>query len=244
MTKRLPVLTYHSLDDSHSPISVAPVDFHWQMEYMHANGWQALKLDDFLVGHARGEWEPKSFLLTFDDGFRNFMEQAFPVLRELNYTALLFAIPDWVGATNDWPSQPKWVPRLPLLTWTDLRLMADAGMELGAHSLSHPWLMQLATERARFEVLESQRVIQQRIGHSVQAFAYPYGASSRELERIVGANFHAGFGSTLGFATRRNRFAKFKRIDLFYVRTPLFFRALAEDWLNVYLFIRRTLRVT
>src|SRR5437016_5400871 len=84
------------------------------------------------AAHSRGACEPKSFLLTFDDGFRNFMEQAFPVLRELNYTALLFAIPDWVGATNDWPSQPKWVPRLPLLTWTDLRLMADAGMELGA----------------------------------------------------------------------------------------------------------------
>ncbi len=240
---RLPVLTYHSLDDSHSPISVAPLHFRWQMEYLYAAGWRTLTLNEFLAGHARGEWEPKTFLLTFDDGFRNSMEQAYPVLRTLGFSALIFAIPDWVGATNDWRTQPKWVPRLPLLTWTDLRMMADGGMELGAHTLSHPWLTALADARAAYEITESQRVIQQRVAHPVQAFAYPYGVSTRALERVVGTHFRAGFGSTLGFATRRNRLTKIRRVDLYYVRSPLFFRALSQNWLNVYLFMRRLVRI-
>ena len=240
--RRLPILTYHSIDDSHSPISIAPADFRTQMQYLRSLGWRTLRLDEFLAGHRSGQWPPATFLLTFDDGFRNFMDQAYPVLRELGYTAIVFAIPDWVGATNDWPTQPRWVPRLPLLGWSELRALAEAGMELGAHSLSHPRLLQLAVERARFEITESQRVIEQRTGYPVQAFAYPYGTSTRALEAVVAANYRAGFGTTLGFATRRNRVTRFNRIDMYYVRSPLFFRALSEDWLNVYLFMRRLLR--
>jgi peptidoglycan/xylan/chitin deacetylase (PgdA/CDA1 family) len=240
--RRLPILTYHSLDDSHSPVSIAPLDFRRQMEYLQANGWRTLSLDEFLAGHVCGQWPPKTFLLTFDDGFRNFVEQAYPVLRELAYTAIVFVIPDWAGATNDWPTQPGWVPRLPLLGWTDLRMLADGGVELGAHSLSHPRLTGLAIERARFEIVESQRAIQRRVGCAVQAFAYPYGACSRALEAVVASCFRAGFGSTLGFATPRNRVTRFNRVDMYYVRAPLFFRALTEDWLDVYLFMRRLLK--
>lgn len=212
------------------------------MEYLSAKGWRSLTLAQMLDGYARGTWPIRSFLLTFDDGFVNFAEYAFPVLTACGFSATVFVASDWVGRSNDWPGQPRWVPRLPLMDWSALSRIAAAGIEIGGHSLSHSHLDALPVAESEREVCECQRVIEKRIGYPVRAFAYPYGEGARDLERVVAQCYDAGFGTRLGFATPTSRRPAFERIDMFYLRDPRFFRALETGWLSSYLKVRRWLR--
>lgn len=241
-TGRLPVLTYHSLDDSGSVVSVSPDSFCRQMEYLSANGWRSLTLAQMLDGYARGEWPTRSFLLTFDDGFVNFAEYAFPVLTACGFSATVFVAPDWVGRSNDWPGQPRWVPRLPLMDWNALRRIAAVGIEIGGHSLSHSHLNALPVVESEREVHQCRQVIEERIGSAVRAFAYPYGEGARDLEQVVAQYYDAGFGTRLGYATATSRRHEFERIDMFYLRHPRFFRALETGWLGSYLKVRHWIR--
>ncbi len=212
------------------------------MEYLFSNGWRTLMLDEFLQGYMRGEWPPRTCLLTFDDGFENLVTHALPILNDCGYTAAVFIVAGWVGKTNDWDGQRRGIPKIRLLGWEDVRAIANAGMEIGAHSLSHPSLPRLSTEEAEREILECRRIIQERVGCAVQSFAYPFGEASHSLERFVTRHFKAGFGTRLGFVTAHSPKARLERIDVYYLRQPRLFHALADGGLPVYLQVREWLR--
>src|SRR5215210_5427537 len=137
---RIPILTYHSLDDSGSPLSMPPLRFRRQMEYLRAARWQSLTQTELLAGHAQGGWPRKSFCLTFDDGFRNFATRAMPVIEECRFSATVFIVAGQVGRISNWAGQPAWAPRIPLLDWSEVRSISQAGIEIGAHTLTHPRL--------------------------------------------------------------------------------------------------------
>ncbi len=242
LNTRIPVLTYHSLDDSGSPVSIAPAFFRWQMEYLRATGWRTLTLDQFLDGHGRGSWPARSFLLTFDDGFANVAEQAVPVLSACGFTGIIFVVADWAGRTNDWPGQPSWVSRHLLLDWGMLRAIAEHGMEIGCHTCSHPHLPHLPTAAAEREVVDAKKVIEARIGKPVRAFAYPYGETSTTLRKVVAAHFGAGFGTRLGLVSKASQVTAFERVDAYYVRRPGLFRWLESRPFSAYLHARQWIR--
>src|SRR5436190_6900669 len=98
----LPVLTYHSIDDSGSPVSVAPEEFRRQMTALATSGWRTLSLETALKGHAAGSWPARTLLLTFDDGFQNILDHAAPVLHLHGFRALVFVVTGRVGGTPDW----------------------------------------------------------------------------------------------------------------------------------------------
>ena len=212
------------------------------MEYLSANGWRSLTVAQLLDGYARRAWSARSFVLTFDDGFSNFAEYAFPVLTTYGFSATVFVAADWVGRTNDWPGQPSWVPRFPLMDWSALSRIAAAGMEIGGHSLSHSHLTALPVAEREREIHQCRQVIEERTGCAVGAFAYPYGEGARGLEQSVAQYYEAAFGTRLGFATLTSRRHNFERIDMFYLRHPRFFRALETGWLSSYLRVRSWIR--
>lgn len=239
---RLPVLTYHSLDDSGSPISVSPGLFRWQMAHLYARRWRTLGLDELLDGRDRGGWPERTFALTFDDGFESLAEHGLPVLNAYGFSATVFVVAGWVGRTNDWPSQMSWAPRYPLLDWDCLEDLAEAGVEIGGHSVSHPHLAGLPSEAAAREVLECKSTIEDRIGRAVTAFAYPYGESSAGLRATVGSHFRAAFGTRLGFVNPTSAVCALDRIDAYYLRNSWFFKAIDAPWFRAYLTFRRGLR--
>src|SRR5262245_57925953 len=118
--RSVPVLTYHSLDESNSVISLAPKIFRRQMEALSDWGFQAIRLGDLLDAWEGERPLPRQpVVLTFDDGFRNLRDCAVPVLEKLNFRATVFAVAGHCGGNNDWPSQIAGVPRLPLLSWSE-----------------------------------------------------------------------------------------------------------------------------
>lgn len=94
---------YHSIDESGSCVSVSPSDFRLQMAYLKRKGYQTLSLSDFCNFFDSGlSVGRNSVVITFDDGYRNNYEEAFPILREYGFRATIFLITDYIGKTAQW----------------------------------------------------------------------------------------------------------------------------------------------
>jgi peptidoglycan/xylan/chitin deacetylase (PgdA/CDA1 family) len=214
-------------------------DLSGMLRALREGGWQTLTIDQLLEGRSTGVWPARSFVLHFDDGLISVAEHAVPILQDYGFQATVFVVSGWVGRWNDWPGQPASVPRWPLLDWPALRTLASMGMAIGAHSISHPRLPALSLEEQEREIIGSLQTIENRLGGSVQAFAYPYGESSRATEAVVARHCRAGFGTTLDFVGARSRVTALERIDGYYLR-PELIHAMDRWWFDRYLGIRRT----
>ena len=236
---RVPILTYHSLDDSGAVTSVAPRDFAAHLRSLARRGFTGISLSDLLDGWTgQGTLPSKPVVLTFDDGFANLLPHAAPVLAEFKFRATLFAVSGRCGQTNDWPDQAPGIPRLPLLTWAELAEMSAAGCEIGAHTVTHRQLSKLSHDEARREILESKTEIENRLGRAVTTFAYPFGAMNATSRECVRENFRAGCSVEFGTAAPQGDRAAMPRLDVYYLRSPAIFNFFGTWTGGAYLALR------
>lgn len=238
----LPILTYHSLDDSGSVISVTPSVFAEQMRALHEAGIRTLSLPAATEALRGGRVPAKVVVLTFDDGFENFYEHAYPVLRRYGFAATNFLVTDYCGKDNSWPTQPAHVERRPLLRWAQVREMSEAGIAFGAHSRTHPDLTRVSSGEAEEEIVASKRAIEQFLERPVESFAYPYGAYDEAVKRLTAAHFPLACSTKLDFATPASDLLALERLDMYYLRHPRLFRRLLSGEVRTYIRLRRLAR--
>jgi len=235
----VPILTYHSLDDSGSVISVSPAAFRTHMHALRDAGFSGIALRRLVDGwEGRAPLPPRSVVLTFDDAFRNFAESARPTLEALGFGATVFAVAGRCGGTNDWPGQLARIPRLPLLSAADLRELATAGFEIGSHGLTHAALDGLSTAEAEREVAGSKRALEDIVGRAVEVFAYPYGKGNGAVRAVAAAHYRASCGVELAAARAGDDRHRLPRIDVYYLRHPRVFRTLGTPLGRGYLALR------
>lgn len=170
---RVPILMYHHVKDRAPGIgsvvlrySVAPAAFDAQMAWLHDNGFSSITFQQLADHLAHGTPLPeKPVIISLDDGWSCGYFAAFKSLKAHNLTATYFVYPNGINAGN--PGG--------YMSWDQLREMADAGMEIAAHTMSHPYLTQMPAEHAWQEISESKHVIEQRLGRPVFSLAYPFG---------------------------------------------------------------------
>lgn len=217
--RSVPILTYHSLDGTGSVISVHPEVFRSQMRSLREWGFQGIRVTDLLdAWDGKAGLPPRPVVLTFDDGFRNVLEQGAPVLTELGFRATIFAVAGHCGGKNDWPTDPPGIPRLPLLSWSELRDLVGAGFEVGAHTMTHPRLPEIPPEQAEREIVASGESLQQRLGRAVDSFAYPYGLVDRATRAVVAAHYRGACGVEMAEARSTDDWFELRRIDMYYYR--------------------------
>jgi peptidoglycan/xylan/chitin deacetylase (PgdA/CDA1 family) len=233
---RRAILTYHSLDDSGSVVSVPPHLFARQMAALAASGVKVAPLAGLLAA------PPPAVALTFDDGFDNFADFGAPILARHGFPATVFVVSGHCGGFNDWGSQPAGIPRLRLLEWSRIRELTRAGFEFGAHTVNHPNLAELDDARAREEILGSKQRIEEAIGQPVRCFAYPYGAMPEAARRMVAEHFAAGCSTCMGWITPGSRAEALERLDAYYLSSTYLFRRLFGGPARGYLALRRALR--
>lgn len=239
----LSILTYHSIDDSGSVISISPTLFARQMGMLAKKGYTVLALSDAATRLRSGSDIPeRSVVLTFDDGYRNVYTEAFPVLQRHGFTATVFLIAEYCGGFNDWPGHESPVGRRPLLRWTEIEEMYRHGIEFGAHTLTHPTLTGLPRAAAEREIVQSQAALQDRLGAPVDTFAYPYGRFNGQHRETARHHFLCACSTRLGRATASSDMHALPRIDIFYLKSPLLFRRLFHPLLAPYLRFRQFLR--
>jgi peptidoglycan/xylan/chitin deacetylase (PgdA/CDA1 family) len=193
----VPILMYHSISsagsDAFRPFVVSPELFAEHMGWLAARGYHTLTAGDLAALRREGqEPPPRSVVLTFDDAFRDFVEHALPVLQEHRLRATLFVPTGYVGSGARWLVAER-EERRALLSWSELKSIASAGVECGAHSHSHAQLDLLDRRAAAREVALSQTLLEDRLQLPVRSFAYPFGYSSRAVRELVDQRGLTGF---------------------------------------------------
>ena len=235
------ILAYHSLDDSQSVLSTSPGVFAEQMRTLHELGREVISLGQVACEQAHQRRED-AVVITFDDGFRSVYENALPVLQRYRFPATVFLVTDYCEKTNSWPGQPAYIEQRPLLRWSEVKEMSDAGVTFGSHTRTHPDLRRLPGHKAAEELTGSKQIIEDATGRPADTFAYPYGSYDDEVMRLAREHFQLACSTVLGFVTPgSDRFA-LERLDMYYLQSPALFRRLFSPALGAYIGARRALR--
>ncbi len=242
-TTKIPILTYHSIDESNSVISTRFAVFEKQMDFLSENAFNVVSLKSLI--NALGENQPlpaKTIALTFDDGYQNFYSQAFPALKKHNFTATVFLITDFCGGYNDWPGNLKTLERSRLLSWNEIRELSQDGIEFGAHTQTHPNLTKISEKQVYTEMSASKNIIEDKLGTEVMNFAYPYGKYNYQIKNITGELFKSACSTNLGKVNQKSDLLSLKRVDSYYFSNDKFFSALDSIYFDRYLQFRQIMR--
>jgi peptidoglycan/xylan/chitin deacetylase (PgdA/CDA1 family) len=242
MQASLPILIFHTLDDQGSVISFSPLAFQRNMARLHENGYRTLSLLEAANCVRQGHpFPPRSFVLTFDDGYESVYDEAFPVLQRYGMSATVFIT---TGETK--PSGPA--DRLPscegqpMLSWHQIREMHRWGLDIGAHTCTHPDLRRLPAEQIAAEIGGSKAIIEDMLGAPVRSFAYPYGLYDQRSREVARQHFACACTSPLALVTARSDPYAMERVDAYYLRTGGLFGIMLTRWFPWYVRARSIAR--
>lgn len=182
---RVPILMYHSVatEPNHATrtLSVTPEAFAEQLAVIADRGLTPLTTAELAARWRTGRPLPvRPVLITFDDGYEGVHRHALPALAEHGFPATLFVTTGWIRGAHDTGGGPD-----TMLDWRQVRRLADAGVEIGGHSHTHPQLDRLDDTRLRTELSRCRDLVADELGSLPVSFAYPYGYSSRRVRTAV-----------------------------------------------------------
>lgn len=190
---------YHSvdstLDDSASFLHVTPRHFAKHMWCLRILGYSCVSLAEALRLH--GEEHKRRFAaITFDDGYRDTLTNALPILLRYGFTATCFAVSGCLGGVNGWDVGK--MGRKALMSVEDLNKWHSAGMEIGAHSRTHRRLVLLDDLSLREEIHGAKKELESTLQVPVTSFAYPFGCyDDRCREAVVAAGYSAAVTASM-----------------------------------------------
>lgn len=200
----LPILMYHNIARApadlrvYRSLYVSPGKFARQMWLLQRLGYVGLSMSAALP-YLRGQRRGRVVVITLDDGYVDNLEAALPVLRHFGFSATVYMVSGSIGRFNDWDAQRLGI-RKPLMSVAQMRRWHDGGMEIGAHSRTHPRLTRCSDVALREEVHGCKADLEDRLGSAVTQFCYPYGDAD---DRVAAAVREAGYAAAT--TTRRGR---------------------------------------
>ncbi len=181
----VPVLLYHGVGENPSEpmafYNVRPAEFREHLDLVVTSGRKPLIASEFVDRVRTGEDVANCVLITFDDGFFDFMTNALPALVERELAATLYVTTGWLEDAA--PVTRARGPQDQMLRSSDLPHIAAAGIEVGAHSHTHPKMDSLSVQAAWEEFVVPRDILSESLGQPVKAFAYPHGYNSPRLRR-------------------------------------------------------------
>ncbi len=201
----VPILLYHRVSDDPAPglehYCVSPANFRRQMAWLQAGGYETILLDTLVDHYTSAAALPaRPVVITFDDGYRDNLDNAYPVLESLSLRAIIFLVAGAVGRKAGWDAAFGAPPSL--LSWPEIRMMAKGPITFGAHTINHPHLCQITAQDAWNEISGARTILEDGLGHEVSSFAYPYSDFSEEVRGFVArAGYRAACSSIWGLST-------------------------------------------
>jgi peptidoglycan/xylan/chitin deacetylase (PgdA/CDA1 family) len=175
--KRSVILGYHGIAtasprDDLSRLLIPPDQFVAQLELLLESGFQFTTVAN-LVDKLDGGGPPPGYaVVTFDDGLRDNYTTALPILRRYEIPATVYVAVGFIGGSSPWIAPG---PAAEMLSEDEVRALAAAGWEIGAHTMTHPDLSQLDYDRCRSEIETSRDALGRMTGDRIETFAYPFG---------------------------------------------------------------------
>ena len=195
------ILMYHDIATDRASakrLSVPVNDFAAQLHFLYAEGYETLTAAAVACALAEGRELPeRAVVITYDDGFADLHETALPILNRYHFTVTVFVTTEWVQDSKSSRSA-----RRPgkMLSWSQIRDLASAGFEIGAHSCSHPQLDQLSNQYLEEELRISKAKLEDELQRPISGMAYPFGYSNVRVRRVVqrlGYNYACAVGNRM-----------------------------------------------
>lgn len=216
---RVPVLMYHRIAD-HGPAELAryrmtPQQFDAQMCWLRQNGYHAIvssELEGFL---SKNEPLPgRPVVITFDDGYQDFADVAWPILGKYGFSAEVFLVTDLVGQTSAWDQ--RFGETFALMSASTVGQLAREGVAFGSHLATHPFAEGLTTRQLASELLRSKMAVEQWIGTEVASLALPFGSTDQRVQRLAAeCGYRTVFSTQDGYASRGANPMHLPRIEAF-----------------------------
>jgi peptidoglycan/xylan/chitin deacetylase (PgdA/CDA1 family) len=188
--KPIPLLMYHSISTDAGPrfrkFTLSPEMFSAHLGYLFENQYTPLTVAQLadLMQDGPSSLPERPVVITFDDGFMDFYESAMPALHKYSFPATLFIVTGLVDGCSTW-LKPEREDKRKMLAWSQIVEIDRAGIECGPHSHTHADLDIVPADLARKEIVLSKEVLEQKLGHAVTTFCYPYGHFDIRVREMV-----------------------------------------------------------
>lgn len=225
------ILLYHKIgkypkNAKFPGLYVAEEDFDRQIKYLKNAGYTFLTLSELKTVYdagslnstnpASGGGKKKYAAITFDDGSKSVYSGGLKVMRNNGVKATVFMVSGLVGGVNGWDIK-NGENSDEMLNLSELKEMAESGIEIGAHTLTHPHLTLISSEEAFNEISLSKKNLEDLLGVSVNFFAYPYGDYNEETKKLVEkAGFYGACITKTGIVKKGSDFFALKRVAIRY----------------------------
>jgi len=186
------ILNYHSIHPTHR-FATKPEDFIQQMDYLTSH-FKVILLNDFYnMRVAKDNLPNRLAMVTFDDGYADNYEYAFPILKKFGVKATIFLTTGFIEGIVDIAARDRTYARISPLTWAQIHEMKEWGISFGSHTHTHLILPRIPIEKAEDEIIRSKEILEDKLGLPVEAFAYPLGQPRTFNQKIVSLLKKHGF---------------------------------------------------
>jgi peptidoglycan/xylan/chitin deacetylase (PgdA/CDA1 family) len=188
------ILAYHRVNpQSRGPLSVTIENFRRQLSHLVNHGYQNVSLLDLPLEANDAEAAGRRFAICFDDGYRDNLLHAMPILSDFGLKATVFVPVDYVDSDQLFPWDREWVESWGgtreedfCLSWTQLREMKSSGIfSIGSHTMTHPNLTTVDAQCAQYEIVTSKKILERQLGTPLQLFCYPRGDLNGDIVAMV-----------------------------------------------------------
>jgi len=163
--------------------TVLPDEFAQQMQWLKEQSYQTISLEDLVQGVDESQSLPeKPVIITFDDGYRDLKQNAFPILQSFCFGATVFLVSDLVGQNGSWDISYG-CTLAPLLSWDEMREVQTGGIHFESHADTHVSLTSLLPDEAHEEIRRSKHTIENKLGRTVRFLCYPYGEYNEKVKQ-------------------------------------------------------------
>jgi peptidoglycan/xylan/chitin deacetylase (PgdA/CDA1 family)/SAM-dependent methyltransferase len=214
----VPILMYHRIASRPAHglerYCVDPETFEQQIAYLRRSGYWGVTPENLLHALSRNIPLPgRPVMLTFDDGYADFAEHAWPTLLRHDFSATVFVVADAVGGRANWDA--AYGRPAELMDWSTLAELAAAGVRIENHGAAHRPYSRLSVRECYRDVLRGAALIAKATGRSPLSFCYPYGAHDRVAECIVReAGVQLAFTTAAGVASLANHPLRLPRVEV------------------------------
>ena len=192
----IPILMYHRVATDGPPglerFRVDPTLFDEQLSALRHYGYSTIGLTEGVeVLSGRKDPAGKPIIITFDDGYRDFLT-ALPSLQKYLFGATVFLVAARIGGFADWDT--CYGEAAPLMSWPEILDIAVEGIELGCHSLTHRPMTEMSSANLQRDIWQAREILEFGLERTIKHLAYPYGAENEIVRSIIAA---LGFSSAV-----------------------------------------------
>lgn len=222
-----PILMYHSITkmprgEFMRSLHVSPRRFAFQMFLLKIFGYRGVSVNE-LYTHLNSKKPQKVVGISFDDGYKNNLTNALPILKKFGFTATIYIVSQNIGGSNHWDID-KGIKKQMMLSENDINKWIDSGMEIGSHTQNHQDLTSCSNETAISEIIQSKIDLEQRFKTPINHFCYPYGNfNNKIIDLIKKAGYHTATTTKRGRITRNHNLFSLPRVQITHHTLPHLF---------------------